>query len=248
VSAMPEIDQLISDEVLRARIRRIADAPPSKPLWERVTTNPLLIVVLSFALTWGVGTLLTNSWEQSRLDSQRVIEKEREDNAARISAFNEFFGILYEHNARAFLFEQALSRDAPLETLADLVVAERELFARSNTKIGLMHFSLRNLMSPGTYLRVVKAMDNGMYVPLQLVDQAHATAYEDKLGKRQTPKLTDFEREKSEEYSRQALLCGQKLAEAIWYSVIVRASEQDDLESTRESTLTQMDTACNPRR
>lgn len=65
-AAHTEMTQLIDEEVIRSRIRKIIDSPERLPTWQRITTNPLLAVVLGFLLTGLVGTLLTNHYNSKQ--------------------------------------------------------------------------------------------------------------------------------------------------------------------------------------
>jgi hypothetical protein len=53
----------IDDEVLRARIRKIAEQPHSSR-WRRFSTNPLTPIILGFVLTGVVGVILTDHYNR----------------------------------------------------------------------------------------------------------------------------------------------------------------------------------------
>ena len=241
----PDVDTVIEDEVLRARIRQFAEERPLEPFWERSAKHPLVTLALGFALTWGLGTLLTGNWQQRKLESDRALEQERRSAEARISVVGEFLGVLYEHQARAFMVERALQRDAPIGELRELVRAERELFPKTNAKLGLLLFTLRSLLRSDTYQPIVQSINNGIYVPLQTVDQAHAIAFEDHLLRRRPPMFTPAEERRAEEASTQATSCSQAVAEAFWFGAIA-SPNVEQIGNEKKAALKQMNEACEP--
>lgn len=64
--------ETIADEVLRSRIRKIIDEPRRESIVKRLSTNPILNLVLGFVLTGVVGVILTNHYnaKQKELESQ----------------------------------------------------------------------------------------------------------------------------------------------------------------------------------
>jgi hypothetical protein len=75
------VGRIVDDEVLRARIRKIADepAPPSK--WKAFSTSPLTGIVLGFVLTGILGASLTYWYntKQADLIYQRAEEDRKTD-------------------------------------------------------------------------------------------------------------------------------------------------------------------------
>jgi len=70
-----DITALVDDEIVRLRIRKLLEASPSVSIWIRVSTNPLVAVVIGFLLTGLLGGLLTYYYnrKQKELDSQRSL-------------------------------------------------------------------------------------------------------------------------------------------------------------------------------
>src|SRR6185295_10961196 len=85
-----ELNSLISDEVLRARVLQIIQAPQPQSRIKRIRDHWVTEKVFTFALTGLVGLWLTSCWEQSRLEATRKIEQERRETDARIAAFTDF--------------------------------------------------------------------------------------------------------------------------------------------------------------
>ncbi len=239
---IPRLDGLISDERLRGRVRRIIDERPPEPAWERLSKHPVVTLVLGFMLTWGVGTLLTKSWEQAQLETQRALEQQRRAVETRITVIDDFFALSEEHSARAFLVQQALDRSAPTSEIGTLIHAKSEVFVKTMARFGSLRYKLRPLLRPELYERVVKAWDRGVFVPLQIIDQAQAAAFEDRLQRRRSPRLSAFDRQQADEASGTVASCTQALAEALWYSAIVAA--EDASPEQRDRSLGEMDEKC----
>jgi len=75
------VDKVIDDEVLRARIRKIADEPPSPSRWKALSTSPLTAIVLGFVLTGILGASLTYYYnrKQADLEYQRTQQQKEID-------------------------------------------------------------------------------------------------------------------------------------------------------------------------
>ena len=237
-----DLDRLLPAEVLRARVRRLIDERPPDPAWERFARHPLVMLALGFALTWGVGTQLTRRWEQAQLQSQMALEQARRTTEARTAIINDVFGTLQEHAARAFLVRLALDRGAPTSELADLVRAKRELFVKSSAQLSSIQFRLRGLLPAELYEQFMDAFDKGLYVRLQLIDQAQAIAFEDRLQRRRTPRLTPSKRDKALQSEHEVTRCSQEMANAIWFNAI--APTEASPPEVREKSLRAMNSAC----
>jgi len=77
---------ILSDEALRSRIRKIIEEPRALPAWERLSKNPLTAVLIGFLLTGVIGALLTyhfngklKTLELERNAEQRKSEAERNE-------------------------------------------------------------------------------------------------------------------------------------------------------------------------
>jgi hypothetical protein len=72
---------VVEDEVLRFRIRKLIDEPPPASTWKRLSANPLASVIVGFLLTGLIGGLLTNYYniKQKELEAQRTKEQRESD-------------------------------------------------------------------------------------------------------------------------------------------------------------------------
>ena len=232
----PELDALIAEEVLRVRVEKIL-APRKPENVFRRNIDQLLLLVLGFGLTWGIGTLLTNHWEQSRLASTRKIEQERRETEARIVAFTDFLGTISEQHARSSLVDEAFKNGAPISELAALVKSEEEIFAKSQNKTGVLTFTIRQLVSTPVYEKIRTAMASGLMDPLHRSRTNHGYMYYELINGR------------SKEWksitgpSPQLSICSAALTNAIWYNAIAPPNEGVDIEKRRNS-LKEMEEGC----
>jgi hypothetical protein len=124
------LDQTISVELLRARIREVSKEleHPQSGL-EKLSKNPLVGIVVGFLLTWGIGTILTNNYKEAREASERktqiaernareasekdkqTAEKRRELN---IRGVDELSRIIYDRRTATMMLSSSLLRNAPL--------------------------------------------------------------------------------------------------------------------------------------
>jgi hypothetical protein len=235
----PEINQLISEDVLRARVQKIIEAPKPKSRLRSFLDHQAFPILLGFALTWLVGTLLTNKWEASRIEATRKIEQERRENDARIVAFNDFLGTVSEQHARASLVDHALILGAPLSQVATLIQSEHESFAKARSKTGILTFTIRDLVPPQTYERIKNAVDRGLLKPLDEAIRKHDYMYYETLNR---PKSVDWKN--SVASTGKIAPCSEALTHAIWYNAIAPRANDNASEQKKENSLKEMDEFC----
>lgn len=232
----PELNALISEEVLRARVEKILGPRKPENIFQR-NKDQLLMLLFGFFLTWGIGTHLTNRWEQSRLEATRMIEQERRETDARIVAFTDFLGTISEQHARSSLVDEAFRSGAPISELAALVKSEEEIFAKSQNKTGVLTFTIRKLMPSQDYEKIKTALDGGLVEPLRRARINHGYMYYEVTSGRTkdwkyiaglSPQLSD---------------CSAALTNAIWYNAIALPGNGIPIEKGRNS-LKEMEEAC----
>ena len=234
----PEVNSLISDAVLKARVEKILAPPKPQSFWKR-NLDQVALVVLGFFLTWGVGTSLTNKWERSRVESSRQIEQERRDTDARITAFTDFLGTISEQHARSSLVDEAIKHGAPIGDLAALIKSEQEIFAKSQNKTGVLTFTIRELVPPEIYEKITNAMERGLIKPLREASINHGYMYYE-ISNRRTTEWN------IRGLSPQLSVCSAALTHAIWYNAIAPQRDGIAIEKKKNS-LTQMEEDCkNP--
>jgi len=235
----PEINKLISEDVLRARVQKIIDAPKPKGRIRSFLDHQAFPILLGFALTWFVGTLLTNKWEASRVEAARKIEQERRETDARIVAFNDFLGTVSEQHARASLVDHAFMFGAPLSQTATLLESEHESFAKARSKTGILTFTIRELVSPPTYERIKDSVDRGLLKPLDEAIRKHDYMYYEALNH---PKSVDWKNIVGS--TGKIAPCSEALTRAIWYNAIAPRANDNASEQNKENSLKEMDESC----
>ncbi len=126
------LDTVISDEVLRERVRRIVregEGPQEKP-WKRVLSHPLTAVVVGFLLSGVVGLVLNwafneNAKERERIYSAQVADAERKLTESRVfyesslGAIQDFSRAVYARHTRAMMLVSALKRGVSSEEIKE---------------------------------------------------------------------------------------------------------------------------------
>ena len=235
----PELNSLISEEALGARIQKIMEAPPPKRWYTKILDHSLFAVVLGILLTFGLGTVLAQRWENSRLEATRQIEQERRQKDALIGAYNDFLGALSEQKARSLLVDHAIQLEAPLNELAVLLHNERETFAKSQQKAAVLSFTIRELVSPKVYERIHNGIENGLIEPLDGAMRAHAFIYS-RLSSR--PRADDWKN--SAAAINRVSVCGTAVSHAVWYNTIAPNSADADFISRKEESMKRMEEDC----
>jgi hypothetical protein len=84
----PEVDRIVQDEALRARIRELLGEPKSASLWQRVMRHPLFNVFVGFALTTVAGATITTCYQQrsARLDREAATREARRTTAEGVAS------------------------------------------------------------------------------------------------------------------------------------------------------------------
>jgi hypothetical protein len=235
----PEINNVISDEVLRARVRKLIDAPKPQRWYRKIIDHQVFTLVLGVLLTWYFGSCLTKQWEQSRLEANRKMEQEtRNKDALVVGAYNDFLATLSEHQVRSSLVDQAVLYDAPLGELTMLIRNELEVFAKSRNKALVLMSTIRQLMPGQTYVRIKYAAENGLIQRLDEAMRLHSLIY---YGKTNRPKSSDWKNIAG--LSNRISICGMALTNAIWYNTPPQSEDNQLLDKKNES-LTQMEEGC----
>ena len=195
------------------------------------------MLLFGFFLTWGIGTVLTKQWEESRLEATRQIEQERRDTESRILAFTDFLGTVSEQQARSSLVDEAFRSGAPISELTALVKSEEEIFAKSQNKTGVLTFTIRKLMPSKDYEKIKTAMDSGLVEPLRRARIDHGYMYYEVTSGR----TKDWKYYAG--LSPQLSICSAALTNAIWYNAIALPSHGIPIDKGRNS-LKEMEEVC----
>jgi hypothetical protein len=110
---------LIDDELIRTRIRKLADEKPPESRWSRLSKHPLVTLFFGFMLTWTVGTLLTGQINEARRATEVATERARIRNEASADAVANYSRTLSGQEIRAAMFFSALERGARIEEVRE---------------------------------------------------------------------------------------------------------------------------------
>ena len=77
-----------------------------------------------------------------------------------------------------------------------------------------------------------------------MISQAHATAYEDRLLKRQPPRFTSNGQRELQKFGDQVITCNHALADALWHTVLAPPAQERPSSGNAEEALKKMDEAC----
>ena len=237
-SIPPEVNRLISEEVLRARVLEIIQSPHTHSRGKRFLNHQLTGTLLTFVLTGIVGLLITSWWEQSRLKATRRIEQERRETDARIAAFTDFLGTVSEQHAQSALVDDAFKNGAPMNELAVLVRNEQEIFARSQNKTGVLTFTIRELVPSQTYEKIKNALDSGLIEPLREARVNHGHMYY------QMSVQPNTQWKSISGISPRLSTCTAALTQAIWYNAIASSDDEVALTKKKDDSLTEMQEDC----
>jgi hypothetical protein len=235
----PEINSLISDAVLTARVQKIMGASAPKRWYVKIVDHSLFALVLGILLSFFFGTILVKWWEDARLEATRQIERERREKDALIAAFNDFLGTLSEQRAHSLMVDHAMQHEAPINELTTLLHNEQQIFAKSQQKAAVLSFTIRELVPSQTYARLHDAIDNGLRKPLDEAIKVHAFIYYQKAN-----------RPKSDEWKNASALtsrisdCGAAVSHAVWYNTIAPANTDPDFIRRKEESMTRMEEGC----
>ncbi len=148
IQTLKQVDLVVSDEVLRYRIRKLMDAP-SNPIIEFLR-HPLVIAVISFFLTGIAGLLLTNYFQekQHKTDVKRLaLEKEQADQkvrqAALINGIQELSRLMYGRQTRACLLYAAIARSASVKEIEQRKLQYDDAFYDWNANVRRATFIFR---------------------------------------------------------------------------------------------------------
>jgi hypothetical protein len=176
------LDQTITDELLRGRIRRASkQAEHPQSALEKLSKNPLFGIVVGFLLTWGVGTILTNNYRDAREASEKdkqSIEKRRDLN---VRGVNELSRIMYERRTATVMLASSLFRNAPLAELTKRKGDYDSAFVKWNRELQVTQLTIRGMVEENKYSEVESYVQYGLVPHFTRLDEALTAAYDAKL-------------------------------------------------------------------
>jgi hypothetical protein len=125
-SSTDQLTTLISEEILRERVKNILQDGKRTSSWAGIFSHPLTAVVVGFVLTGVVGFFLSWSFNEKAKERDRIYNaREREIAEAKIfseasvKAVQDFSRAVYARHTRAMMLLSSLRRKAPPEELRE---------------------------------------------------------------------------------------------------------------------------------
>lgn len=175
-------DELIKDEEIRERVRRIIRDP--SPAWLRelksISANPLLIAIAVSILTAVVGPFLIASYN----DKQRALEHDRVNYELSLKSIQEFSRLVDERYTRSTMLASALKRSAPIEEIRERKKQYDEAFVEWGTNLMANAFMIRNISNEPFYSQFEKYIDDGLTRLFRDIDRNLTRAYDNRVQNR----------------------------------------------------------------
>lgn len=218
-------DPIITDELLRRRIRKLIDEPtPSR--WEKLSANPLLLLVVGFILTTLVGNLLTSWYSSRQLDQQKNIEQIKAKQEAGLSAISKISELMYERYTTAMFLASALKRDAPLEEIKDRKKLYDDASLKWNTQIQNTQLIVRSITSDSAYSKTESFIQYGLTPHYSMIDRHLTAGYDAALrGQSWSYSTTPVGRELT-----RCLNCNYAISNYLWTRANLYGSEKNNEE------------------
>jgi hypothetical protein len=138
-------------------------------------------VILGFALTWGIGTILTDNYKNAQLANQRSIQAAERRRDLNIHGVNELSRLMYERRIRAELLFYSLLRHAPLAELKERKAAYDTVFVRWNRDLQATQLTIRSMVGDTEYSELESYVQYGLTPHFANIDKALTTAYDFKV-------------------------------------------------------------------
>ncbi|MEX2570507.1 MAG: hypothetical protein WD737_04325 [Gemmatimonadota bacterium] len=184
---------LIDDELIRRRVRQIADAKPPEPRWQALSKHPLVTIFFGFVLTWTVGTLLTDQINEQRRETAQAAERARVRNEASAEAVASYARLLSEQQVRASMLLSALERSSRIEEVRDRKQAYDEAFAGWQANLQPTFLSIRESLGQRGYSPFEQFADETLVPLYAAVDSGLLAAYDAREAGLRTAELAHVE-------------------------------------------------------
>jgi hypothetical protein len=151
-------EEIVDDELIRERVRRVIAEPRSRPSWSQAAKHPLVTLVVGFLLTWGVGTLLTGRISQARLAREQASARARAEAEASAAAIKELSRVIDERYSRAEMLYASLARGAVLADVRVKQTAYEESYLRWRAGLHANLFTIRDAVGRTRYSEAEQAV------------------------------------------------------------------------------------------
>ncbi|AMM52432.1 hypothetical protein TH61_16270 [Rufibacter sp. DG15C] len=179
------LDEIISDEEIRQRVRQMFGEPKQSKI-DKLSRHPLATMFVGFLLTWGIGGILTGKISAYQLENQKKIEQVKVKREEGLKAIKEITELMYTRYTVSVLLASSLKRNAPLEELKERKNRYDDIYLKWNSSIQNTQFTIRGLMDDSAYSELESVLEFGLVAHFNNVDKVITNGYDMRL-KRDSP-------------------------------------------------------------
>jgi hypothetical protein len=144
-----EIDKIISDELLRSRIEKLANSP-KKEFLNGFFSHPLVLLICGFLATGVLGNRISNKFSENQSRVQEL--KAKKENG--IPAINKIAELMNQRYTATTLLASAIKRNAPLDEIKARKAIYDDSYIRWNTSLLVTQLTIRALTIDTVYSKI----------------------------------------------------------------------------------------------
>jgi hypothetical protein len=236
------VDATISDETLRARVRGLLEARPPESRIAAALKHPLLLSLVGFMLTWGVGTLLTDNIKAGQIQRDRALEDDRARRAASIQAVNTLSALIYDRRTRAELVLSAARRGVLLPELFSRKAAYDSAYVAWNRSIQSTLLGVRDIVGEKEYSEVESYVEFALTPHFRVLDRLVTDAFDQRVKSNAPP---DSEARTEASRALQASLdCAYTITNALWIIAATSPRDSTRMAQAKQQTTQELEQRC----
>jgi hypothetical protein len=235
-------DAVIEDEVIRAKVRRLIDEKRPESRLAAFARHPLVLSLVGFLLTWGVGTLLTDNIKAGQLERDRALEADRARRTASIQAVNVLSSLIYDRRTRAELVLSAARRGAAPQELAARKAAYDSAYVTWNKNLQATLLGVRDIVGEKEYTDFESYVEFGLTPWFRDLDRLVTEAYDRRIGANVGPDSTA--REEARHDLQSSLDCAYTITNALWIIAATSPRDTASMAATRARTAQELEQRC----
>lgn len=171
------VDEVLSDEMLRERIRRSLRAEPPGRL-QRLLSHDIVKILFGFLLTGVVGAFLTWRVEESTRRRDEALARYE----AGVTAIQSFSRAVYARHTRAMMLASSLRRDVDLEEIKRRKLEYDQAFVDWGTEQQANLLAIRKLTQASRFSKFEADVEFELVPVLRDLDACLTEAYDTRLG------------------------------------------------------------------
>lgn len=144
-------------------------------------THPITLLVVGFALTWGVGDRLTNHFNKQELETQKRLEQIKTKQESGLAAVTKISELMYERYATASFLASALKRNGDIEEIKQRKQRYDDAYMKWNTQLQTTQLIVRGLTSDSTYSNMEAFIQYGLRPHYNNLDLYLTQGYDSRL-------------------------------------------------------------------